>query len=93
MTLMIKDPGSRIDYAFDWNAAYLDGQILVASSWSIDPVHLGGVAVDAHAFDMVRTSATLSGGVEGVAYRVTNRVTLSDGQIDERSLVLRVEQR
>lgn len=93
MTLMIKDPGSRIDYAFDWNAAYLDGQMLVASSWSIDPVQPSGVTVDAHAFDMVRTSATLSGGVEGVSYRVTNRVTLSDGQIDERSLVLRVEQR
>ncbi|MEQ1687012.1 MAG: hypothetical protein ABL874_00380 [Sphingopyxis sp.] len=93
MSLMIKDPGSRIDYAFDWNAAYLDGQVLAASQWTVDPAHAGGVVVDAHAFDAVRTSATLSGGVEGTAYRVTNRVTLSDGQIDERSLVLRAEQR
>lgn len=93
MTLMIKDPGSRIDYAFDWNAAYLDGQFLANSSWTIDPNHGGGIAVDAHTFDVVRTSATLSGGIEGTIYRVTNRVTLSDGQVDERSLVLRVEQR
>ena len=93
MSLMIKDPDSRIDYAFDWSAAYLDGQILVASAWSVDPVDGGGVTIDAAAFDTVHSSATLSGGVVGIAYRVTNRVTLSDGQIDERSLVLRVEQR
>lgn len=93
MSLMIKDPGSRIDYAFDWSADYLDGQILSGSQWSVDPVHAGGIAVEAHAFDAVRTSATLSGGVEGHSYRITNRVTLSDGQVDERSIVLRVEQR
>lgn len=93
MSLMIKDPGGRIDYAFDWAAAYLDGQAIAASSWIIDPVEAGGVAVDSHAFDTARTSARLSGGREGVTYRVTNRVTLSDGQADERSVTLRVEQR
>lgn len=93
MSLMIKDPDSRIDYAFDWSAAYLDGQILVASTWTVDPVALGGVTIDASAFDAEKSSATLSGGIVGIAYRVTNRVTLSDGQVDERSLVLRVEQR
>ena len=93
MSLMIKDPGGRIDYAFDWAAAYLDGQVIAASSWAVEPVEAGGVTVDSHAFDTVRTSARLSGGREGVSYRVTNRVTLTDGQADERSLTLRVEQR
>lgn len=92
-SLLIKDPDSRVDYAFDWDAAYLDGQILVASMWSVTPDEPGAIVVDASAFDPVRTSTTLSGGVVGHSYRVTNRVTLSDGQIDERSIILRVEQR
>ena len=42
---------------------------------------------------MSRSGVADAGGREGVSYRVTNRVTLSDGQIDERSLMVRVEQR
>lgn len=91
---MIKDPGARVDHGVDWGVAYLDGQqLLTGSSWSVTPDEPGGVAVDGHGFDPERTTVTLSGGREGVTYRVTNRVTLSDGQIDERSLTIRVEQR
>lgn len=93
MGLALKDPGARIDYALDWGAAYLAGQTIVASTWMIDPATSDGAAIAAHSFDAARASVTLSGGTEGVSYRVTNRVTLSDGQIDERSLTLRVEQR
>lgn len=91
--LVIKDPDARIDYAFDWGDAYLDGQAIVAAGWEVDPVSDGGVVVDAASFDLLRCAATLAGGVAGAVYRVTNRVTLSDGQIDDRSLTLRVEQR
>lgn len=93
MTVMLKDPASRIDYWFDWGAAYLDGQAIALSSWAVEPVEASGIVVDAHAFDTLSTSATLSGGRAGVTYRVTNRVTLTDGQIEERSLILRAEQR
>ena len=67
--------------------------MIAASNWTVEPLEAGGVTVETHAFDTVRTSARLSGGREGVCYRVTNRVTLSDGQADERSMTLRVEQR
>ena len=40
-----------------------------------------------------RSSARLSGGIVGRVYRLTNRVTLSDGQVDERSVTMRVEER
>lgn len=93
MSLMVKDPGARIDYAVDWGAAYLDGQAVSASSWAVEPDEAGGIAIAAHAFDAARASVTLSGGMIGRLYRVTNRVTLTDGQIDERSIALRVEQR
>lgn len=93
MALVVKDPDARIDYIFDWGAAYPDGQAVVASDWTVAPVDAGGVAIVAAAHDLVRATATLAGGVAGRVYRVTNRVTMSDGQIDERSMSVRVEER
>lgn len=93
MTLVVKDPGSRIDYEFDWGAAYPDGQAMVASEWIVAPGEVDGVAVVAAAHDLARATATLEGGAAGRVYRVTNRVTMSDGQIDERSMTVRVEER
>jgi hypothetical protein len=93
MSLVIKDPGARVDYAFDWSDAYPGGPVIVASGWTVVPAVADGVTVAAESRDLLRCAATLAGGVAGDVYRVTNRVTLSDGQIDERSIVLRVEER
>jgi hypothetical protein len=93
MAMIAKDPGTRIDFEFDWAAAYPDGQAVLASEWSVAPVEADGVAIAAAAHDLTQTTATLAGGIAGRVYRVTNRVTLSDGQIDERSAAVRVEER
>ncbi len=93
MTMMVKDPDSRIDFEFDWAVAYPDGQAVIASAWTVVPDEAGGVTVAGAAHDLMRATATLAGGVAGRVYRVTNRVTLSDGQIDERSMTVRVEER
>jgi len=93
MSFYLKDPGSRIDYAIDWGTWYLDGQVVAGSAWSVVPAETGGIAVEAASFDLTRTAATLSGGVAGHVYSVVNRVTLSDGRADERSITLRVEER
>ena len=93
MSFYLKDPGSRIDYAVDWGAFYLDGQVVAGSVWSVFPPETGGIIVEAASFDLSRTAATLSGGIAGHVYSVVNRVTLSDGRVDERSLTLRVEDR
>lgn len=92
MSFYLKDPGSRVDYAMDWGAAYLDGQVVAGSAWSVFPDEPAGVAVDGSSFDLQRTAATLSGGVGGHVYSVTNRVTFSDGRA-ERSITVRVEDR
>lgn len=93
MSLYLKDPGARIDYAIDWGAAYLDGQIIADSEWAVSPEEEGGAIVEIASFDLRRTAVTVSGGVPGHVYRIGNRVTLSDGRSDERSLTLRVEDR
>ena len=93
MSLYLKDPQARIDYAINWSAAYLDGQAIATSSWTVSPAEPDAISIVASSFDMQRTSATLSGGTAGHVYRITNRITLTDGQIDERSISLRVEAR
>ncbi len=92
MSFYLKDPQSRVDYAIDWTP-YLDGQTVAASIWAVSPDEPGGIAVDEASFTPGRTAARLSGGIVGHSYRISNRVTLSDGSSDERSLALRVEER
>lgn len=92
MNLHIKDPQARIDHGIDWSA-YLATQSIVASLWTVSPSERGGLAIEQSAFEAQRSSARLAGGVAGRLYRVTNRVTLSDGQVDERSIAFRVEER
>lgn len=91
--MVVKDPDTRLDYAFDWATAYPEGQAVTGSTWSVTPQDDGGVSVLAGAHDLQRTTVTLEGGISGRVYRVSNRVTLSDGQVDERSMTIRVEER
>lgn len=102
MAIYLKDPAAVIDYAVDWAAAYLAGATteatteagavatIVDSSWAVVP---GGLAIATSRHDAGRSTATLSGGTRGCVYRLTNRVTFSDGRSDERSLDVRVEDR
>lgn len=92
MSYYLKDPASRLDYAIEW-LPYLDGQTIAASEWIVAPSDEGGIAIANERFDATRSAATLSGGIVGHVYSVSNRVTLSDGSVDERSICLRVEQR
>jgi hypothetical protein len=93
MTLLMKDPDAVLDYAIDWGAEYLGEDVLAASSWTVEPVEDGGVAINASAFDESVASATAAGGIAGRIYKLVNQVTLASGRIDNRSIVLRVEQR
>lgn len=92
MSYYLKDPGARVDYAIDW-APYLDGQSILLSQWQIFPLETGGIAMVEASFSGGRAAARLQGGIVGRTYRLSNLVTLSDGSIDERSLILRVEER
>lgn len=92
MSYYLKDPDSRVDYAIDW-LPYLGGQTIVDSQWIVEPTEEDGLGADNERRDGSRTAASLAGGIVGHVYSVRNRVTLSDGSIDERSICLRVEQR
>jgi hypothetical protein len=93
MTLLLKDPEAALDYAVDWGAQYLAGDVLSASSWRVIPAEPGGVSILASSFDATLASVTAGGGVPGRLYQLTNHVVLSSGLTDNRSIVLRVEKR
>jgi hypothetical protein len=92
MGFYLKDPQARADYGLDWGP-YLGARIIMDSGWTVQPAGEGAPVIEGSAFDLTGTSVTLSGGTAGCSYRVGNLVTLSDGQVDERSLTVRVEER
>lgn len=92
MSYYLKDPGSTIDFAIDWSP-WLAGGAIGASEWTIIPAEAGGLTRASDGFAPTRTVVTVDGGVRGRVYRLMNRVTLSDGRRDERTLSVRVEER
>ena len=93
MTFLLKHPDATLDYAVDWGTDYLSGEALATSDWSVDPNEPGGVAIASNAFDLLTTSVTVGGGMNGHIYRLTNHVTTTNGRDDSRSIMLRVEKR
>jgi hypothetical protein len=93
MTLILKDPQSVLDYSVDWGAEYLRGDLILRSTWSVDPDEAGGVAIVGSDFDATTCTVKAAGGISGRLYRLVNDVELQSGWMDRRSIVLRVERR
>jgi hypothetical protein len=93
MTLLLKDPDAVLDYSVDWGAAYLGGDLLAASEWSVSPDEPGGVSVVGSDFDAAHATVKAGGGEAGKLYRLINHVVMDSGRLDSRSIVLRVEKR
>lgn len=91
--MFLKDPGARLDYRFDWSERLTGGITLVASSWAVAPATADAPAIESSSIDGAETVVWLAGGAPGQVFAVRNRVEFSDGQVDERSLVFRVEDR
>lgn len=92
MALYVKDPGARVEYQVDW-ALPAGAAGLAASEWRVEPAEADGVELVSAARVERTTAATVGGGIAGRVYRVTNRVSMTDGRAEERSLTLRVEER
>ena len=94
MSFLLKDPDAVLDYTIDWGAEYLAaGELLAASLWSVEPDETGGVSVAGSDFDASTTTAKAAGGIAGRLYSLVNRITTSAGRTDDRSILIRVENR
>ena len=94
MSYLLKDPEAVLDYMIDWGADYLlAGELLAESAWSVTPDERGGISVAGSDFDASTSTAKAAGGVAGHIYNLANRITTGMGRVDERSIVIRVENR
>jgi hypothetical protein len=93
MSFHLKDPGAILDYAVDWGAEYLDGDVIIESSFAVTPLEPGGAEIVATSFDDKVTVVTVGGGIAGHQYSLVNHVVMPWGREDARTIVLRVEQR
>ncbi len=84
-----QDPNALLDYTLDWTAWLDTGETIDTSEWFVD----AGLTVGATSSADGLNTVWLSGGTDGVTYRVTNRISSSDNRVDERSFYVRIGQR
>lgn len=100
--LIVKDPSDSIWLCFDWDAEHLaEGVTIEESAFTIEALeHDDGspaAALTSASEDIVsddrKTQALIAVGTLGALYRINNEIHSSDGQIKERSILVRVEER
>lgn len=89
LATFVKDPDASLDYGIDWSGALPTGVTISASAWTVP----AGIAGSLETFTTTQTAIRISGGTVGTSYEVANRVTLSSGEIDERTIKFKVQQR
>lgn len=88
MKLFKKDPAAILDYSIDWSL-WLNGDTIATSSWTVP----AGLTKQSDTNNTSSTTVWLSGGTLGQTYTVTNRITTANGRTDERSILIKVEDR
>lgn len=84
-----KDPDATLDWTMDWNEWLGPLETIAQSTWEVSP----GITIVTESNTQKTAVVWLSGGTEGQVYRITNRITSSDGRIDDRSFTLRCTNR
>jgi len=83
-----KDPNAVLDYSVDWSR-WLDGDTIATSVWTVP----AGLTKVSDANTTTKTTAWLSGGTADQSYTVTNRITTTGGRTEDRSFIVKVEER
>lgn len=84
-----KDPDATLDWIFDWNDWLGETETITSVEFIADP----GITIEDQGNTTKTATVWLSGGTEGQVYRVTCRITSSEGRIDDRSFTLRCTNR
>lgn len=84
-----KDPDAVLDWIFDWTDWLGEFETITNAQFFVDP----GITIVSQAHTTKTATTWLSGGTEGNVYKVTCRITSSDGRIDDRSFTLRCTNR
>jgi hypothetical protein len=85
-----KSIGAVETFAINWGENWLDeGETIEASEWETPD----GITVVSDDFDDTTTTIKLSGGELDKTYRITNHITSSQGEQDDKSIDILVIQK
>ena len=84
-----KDPFDILERKLDWTEVVLAGSTISASAWVSDS---SGLTVEEAGTTGLTTKVKVSAGSAGVAYKVSNQVTLDSGLKFERSFYVLVRE-
>jgi hypothetical protein len=82
-----KDPDEVVDYQVNWTERLEDGESISTSDFQVAS---GDVDIDSDTFAGPRCTVWLSGGTEGTACVILNRIETSEGRIYDQSVRLRI---
>ena len=88
-----KDPQAIKDFTFNYRSLgfLVTGEDITASTWSApDPA---GMVIDSDTNDVDSATARVSGGTVGVKYKITNHITTSLGQQDDRTFIILIKEK
>lgn len=98
----IKDPDDRKDYGVRWAGPTLtpgaadawlsSGETISESVWLLPDGIYEDIALG-HDHDDTRAWIFLVSGEAGTNYTITNRITTSDGRMEDQSLIIPVKER
>jgi hypothetical protein len=100
--LWVKDPSDAIFVCFDWDAVNLAASVTIEDSdFRIEALDVDdgspSAALTSSAEDILsgarKTLIEVAAGTVGALYRIDNTITTTEGQVKERSIFVRVEQR
>lgn len=87
--LYSKDPQAVLKYTVDWSDWLAVSETISTSSFTAP----AGITKDAEVNTTTTGTVTLSGGTVGTTYRIVHQITTNQGQTDQRSFDIRVEER
>ena len=87
MRCLAVSPEATFDYSITWPRAKLLGVPIAEAEWASVPE---GLAIAPYGDEPGRTGARIAGGVPGMRYTVTHRVTLADDRTLTRTLDIEV---
>lgn len=84
-----KQPVDVLDYDVDYSEWLSDNDNVQSAEISVTPT---GLTVDSHFVNDPRVKINLSGGTDGVTYKVTVTATTTDGRIKQDEFKIKVKE-
>lgn len=85
----LKDPGSRLDYGFDWSDWLANGETITTAEMTVTT----GLTIDDASHSLSGATAWLIGGTSGHTYKLSCYITTNQDRTDKRSVNIRVTNR